>query len=61
MLSQPDGPFINLSKINFAKYAKRPNLSKVPLLCYIFFAVKNSVILADYTRLHSIYICQLPI
>ena len=29
MLSQPDGPFINLSKINFAKYAQRSNLAKV--------------------------------
>lgn len=29
MLSQPDGPFINLSKINYAKYSKRPNLAKV--------------------------------
>ena len=31
MLSQPDGPFINLSKLNFNKYAQRPNLSKVIL------------------------------
>ena len=29
MISQPDGPFINLSKINFSKYAQRPTLSKV--------------------------------
>jgi len=35
MLSQPDGPFINLSKINFEKYANRPTLSKA-LFEYIF-------------------------
>ncbi|XP_065068198.1 tetratricopeptide repeat protein 8-like isoform X2 [Rhopilema esculentum] len=35
MLSQPDGPFINLSKINFGKYAQRPNLAKA-LFEYIF-------------------------
>uniref|UniRef100_A0A8C1B8Z1 Uncharacterized protein n=1 Tax=Cyprinus carpio carpio TaxID=630221 RepID=A0A8C1B8Z1_CYPCA len=28
MLTNPDGPFINLSRLNLAKYAKRPNLSK---------------------------------
>ena len=29
MLSTPDGPFINLARLNFAKYAARPNLAKV--------------------------------
>ncbi|ROI37401.1 Tetratricopeptide repeat protein 8 [Anabarilius grahami] len=28
MLTNPEGPFINLSRLNLAKYAKRPNLSK---------------------------------
>uniref|UniRef100_A0A671KUB7 Tetratricopeptide repeat protein 8-like n=1 Tax=Sinocyclocheilus anshuiensis TaxID=1608454 RepID=A0A671KUB7_9TELE len=31
MLTNPDGPFINLSRLNLAKYGKRPNLSKVYL------------------------------
>ncbi|XP_002155374.2 tetratricopeptide repeat protein 8 isoform X1 [Hydra vulgaris] len=35
MLTQPDGPFINVSKINFAKYVERPNLAK-ELFEYIF-------------------------
>ncbi|TRY55535.1 hypothetical protein DNTS_003660 [Danionella cerebrum] len=35
MLTSPDGPFINLSRLNLAKYAKRPNLSKT-LFEYIF-------------------------
>ena len=29
MLSQPDGPFITISKLNLSKYAQRPNLAKV--------------------------------
>jgi tetratricopeptide repeat protein 8 len=29
MLSQPDGPFINVPKLNLAKYAQRQNLAKV--------------------------------
>ena len=29
MLSTPDGPFINLARLNFSKYAARPNLAKV--------------------------------
>jgi len=48
MLSQPDGPFINLSKINFSKYAQRPNLSKA-LFEYIFLHendVRNALQLA---------------
>ncbi|XP_033630596.1 tetratricopeptide repeat protein 8-like [Asterias rubens] len=35
MLSTPDGPFINLARLNFSKYAARPNLAK-PLFEYIF-------------------------
>jgi len=29
MLSQPDGPFINIAKLNLSKYAQRQNLAKV--------------------------------
>ncbi|CAB1335194.1 unnamed protein product [Coregonus sp. 'balchen'] len=28
MLTNPEGPFINLSRLNLAKYAQKPNLSK---------------------------------
>uniref|UniRef100_F6Y677 Tetratricopeptide repeat protein 8 n=2 Tax=Ciona intestinalis TaxID=7719 RepID=F6Y677_CIOIN len=35
MLSSPDGPFINVSRLNYSKYAARPNLAKV-LFEYIF-------------------------
>uniref|UniRef100_A0A8D2ZTB3 Tetratricopeptide repeat protein 8 n=1 Tax=Scophthalmus maximus TaxID=52904 RepID=A0A8D2ZTB3_SCOMX len=29
MLTNPDGPFINLSRLNLAKYSKKPNMSRV--------------------------------
>lgn len=32
MLSQPDGPFINIAKLNLSKYAQRQNLAKVKTL-----------------------------
>lgn len=35
MLSTPDGPFINIPRLNFSKYAARPNLAKA-LFEYIF-------------------------
>ena len=35
MLSSPDGPFINLARLNMPKYAGRPNLAKA-LFEYIF-------------------------
>uniref|UniRef100_H2YKL4 Uncharacterized protein n=1 Tax=Ciona savignyi TaxID=51511 RepID=H2YKL4_CIOSA len=35
MLSNPDGPFINVSRLNYSKYAARPHLAKV-LFEYIF-------------------------
>ncbi|XP_076816931.1 tetratricopeptide repeat protein 8-like [Clavelina lepadiformis] len=35
MLSHPDGPFINLQRLNYGKYAAKPNLAKV-LFEYIF-------------------------
>ncbi|XP_046847761.1 tetratricopeptide repeat protein 8-like [Xenia sp. Carnegie-2017] len=48
MLSQPDGPFINVAKLNFAKYAQRQNLAK-SLFEYIFHQendVRNALELA---------------
>ena len=36
MLSQPDGPFINLARLNVGKYAARPNIAKA-LFQYIFY------------------------
>ena len=29
MLTSPDGPFINLSRLNLTKYAQKPKLAKV--------------------------------
>lgn len=29
MLTEPGGPFIDISKLNLAKYAQRPSLAKV--------------------------------
>ena len=29
MLTEPDGPFIDISKLNVAKYASKPDLAKV--------------------------------
>ena len=29
MVSSADGPFINLSRLNYAKYAAKPKLAKV--------------------------------
>lgn len=31
MLTNPDGPFINLSRLNLAKYSQKPDLSRVRL------------------------------
>lgn len=48
MLSEPDGPFINPSQLNLAKYADRPGLNKV-LFDYLFYHendIKNSLELA---------------
>ncbi|XP_030069627.1 tetratricopeptide repeat protein 8 isoform X2 [Microcaecilia unicolor] len=48
MLTNPEGPFINLSRLNLAKYAKKPNLAKT-LFEYIFHHendVKNALDLA---------------
>lgn len=36
MISQPDGPFINLARLNVAKYAAIPNVAK-PLFDYIYY------------------------
>lgn len=29
MLTSPDGPFINLSRLNLTKYSQKPKLAKV--------------------------------
>uniref|UniRef100_A0A671KUB5 Tetratricopeptide repeat protein 8-like n=2 Tax=Sinocyclocheilus anshuiensis TaxID=1608454 RepID=A0A671KUB5_9TELE len=55
MLTNPDGPFINLSRLNLAKYGKRPNLSKT-LFEYIFHLendVKNALELAALATEHA--------
>uniref|UniRef100_A0A8C5X127 Tetratricopeptide repeat domain 8 n=1 Tax=Malurus cyaneus samueli TaxID=2593467 RepID=A0A8C5X127_9PASS len=48
MLTSPDGPFINLSRLNLSKYAQKPKLAKA-LFEYIFHHendVKNALDLA---------------
>ncbi|CAG2166216.1 unnamed protein product [Oppiella nova] len=40
MLTQPDGPFINLGRLNIGKYAAIPTLAK-PLFEYIYFQENN--------------------
>uniref|UniRef100_A0A8C7F574 Tetratricopeptide repeat domain 8 n=1 Tax=Oncorhynchus kisutch TaxID=8019 RepID=A0A8C7F574_ONCKI len=53
MLTNPEGPFINLSRLNLAKYAQKPNLSKT-LFEYIFHHendVKNVSYKYRYTAL----------
>lgn len=35
MLTNPDGPFINLSRLNLAKYSQKPNLSRVRLRLWL--------------------------
>ncbi|KAG9481776.1 hypothetical protein GDO78_010805 [Eleutherodactylus coqui] len=41
MLTNPDGPFINLSRLNLSKYAQSPNLAKT--LCEYIFHHENDV------------------
>uniref|UniRef100_A0A667YN40 Tetratricopeptide repeat domain 8 n=1 Tax=Myripristis murdjan TaxID=586833 RepID=A0A667YN40_9TELE len=55
MLTNPDGPFINLSRLNLAKYSQKPNLSKT-LFEYIFHHendVKNALDLAAQATEHA--------
>ncbi|XP_050191632.1 tetratricopeptide repeat protein 8 isoform X3 [Myiozetetes cayanensis] len=55
MLTNPDGPFINLSRLNFAKYAQKPKLAKA-LFEYIFHHendVKNALDLAALATEHA--------
>nr|XP_032819549.1 tetratricopeptide repeat protein 8 [Petromyzon marinus] len=55
MLSSPDGPFIHLSRLNFAKYAQQPSVAK-PLFEYILHHendVKNALELASLATEHA--------
>ncbi|XP_026867437.2 tetratricopeptide repeat protein 8 isoform X3 [Electrophorus electricus] len=55
MLTNPDGPFINLSRLNLTKYAQKPNLSKT-LFEYIFHHendVKTALDLAALATEHA--------
>ncbi|XP_059579140.1 tetratricopeptide repeat protein 8 [Alligator mississippiensis] len=57
MLTNPDGPFINLSRLNLAKYAQKPKLAKA-LFEYIFHHendVKNALDLAALATEHAQY------
>jgi tetratricopeptide repeat protein 8 len=49
MLTSPDGPFINISRLNFSKYAEIPTLAKA-LFEYIFYHendIRNALQLAS--------------
>ena len=53
MISQPDGPFINLARLNIGKYAARPNIAKA-LFEYILYhenLVREAMDLASQVRL----------
>ncbi|NXL84802.1 TTC8 protein, partial [Alectura lathami] len=55
MITNPDGPFINLSRLNLAKYAQKPELAKA-LFEYIFHHendVKNALDLAALATEHA--------
>ncbi|XP_010166378.2 tetratricopeptide repeat protein 8-like, partial [Antrostomus carolinensis] len=55
ILTNPDGPFINLSRLNLAKYAQKPKLAKA-LFEYIFHHendVKNALDLAALATEHA--------
>uniref|UniRef100_A0A9L0RUH4 Tetratricopeptide repeat domain 8 n=1 Tax=Equus caballus TaxID=9796 RepID=A0A9L0RUH4_HORSE len=55
MLTSPDGPFINLSRLNLTKYAQKPKLAKA-LFEYIFHHendVKTALDLAALSTEHS--------
>ncbi|KAM6360402.1 tetratricopeptide repeat protein 8 isoform 2-T2 [Alca torda] len=55
MITNPDGPFINLSRLNLAKYAQKPKLAKA-LFEYIFHHendVKNALDLAALATEHA--------
>ncbi|XP_041903359.1 tetratricopeptide repeat protein 8 isoform X2 [Corvus kubaryi] len=55
MLTNPDGPFINLSRLNLTKYAQKPKLAKA-LFEYIFHHendVKNALDLAALATEHA--------
>ncbi|NXO03494.1 TTC8 protein, partial [Rhinopomastus cyanomelas] len=55
MLTSPDGPFINLSRLNLAKYAQKPKLAKA-LFEYIFHHendIKNALDLAALATEHA--------
>ncbi|KAM7375780.1 hypothetical protein PAMP_005552 [Pampus punctatissimus] len=55
MLTNPDGPFINLSRVNLAKYSQKPNLSR-SLFEFIFHHendVKNALDLAAQATEHA--------
>ncbi|XP_068948499.1 tetratricopeptide repeat protein 8 isoform X2 [Petaurus breviceps papuanus] len=57
MLTNPDGPFINLSRLNLTKYAQKPKFAKA-LFEYIFHHendVKNALDLAALSTEHSQY------
>ena len=56
MLSVADGPFINLARLNLAKYAAKPNLSKA-LFEYIFHHENDVRNVSKQTCVKQIFSC----
>jgi tetratricopeptide repeat protein 8 len=58
MVSQMDGPFINISRLNFSKYASDKQLSKL-LFNYIYYQqndIRNVRVLLIVYSYHEFYI-----
>ena len=55
MITEPGGPFIDVSKLNFMKYAGRPSLAK-PLFMYLFHH-ENDVKNVSHYHLQGVVFC----
>lgn len=63
MVSQMDGPFINISRLNFPKYASDKQLSKL-LFNYIYYQqndIRNVNVLTYVFIYNNLFICILNI
>lgn len=54
MLTEPGGPFIQLSRLNITKYANQQSIAK-PLFEYIYYH-ENDARYVSYARVYIIYI-----
>lgn len=53
MLTEPGGPFIQLSRLNIAKYANQPSIAK-PLFEYIYYHEHD----ARYVSINMVFMAQ---